>query len=79
VIAKRIAAGTQPGGVQGCADPQSAYLVQAKTQQGHEVVMMISPPNLVTSSTLPGNAATGSSGQMPPSMSGGSTGGGQNR
>lgn len=58
---------------------ESAYLVRAKTQQGHEVVMMINPPDMVTSSTLPGNPATGSSGQMPPSMSGGSQTGGQNR
>jgi hypothetical protein len=51
----------------------AAYLVQARTQDGNDVMMMINPPasGTRTSGTKGGSSATGSTGTTSPNASGG--------
>ncbi len=51
----------------------AAYLVQARTEDGHDVMMMINPPasGTQTSGAMGGSSATGSSGATSPNASGG--------
>lgn len=51
----------------------AAYLVQAQTEDGNDVMMMINPPasGIQTSGAMGGSSATGSSGNPSPNASGG--------
>ncbi len=57
----------------------TAYLVQARTQDGNDVMMMINPPasGTRTSGAMGGSSATGSSGNASPGASGGGSSGSQ--
>lgn len=57
----------------------TAYLVQGRTQDGNDVMMMINPPasGTRTSGAMGGSSATGSSGNASPGTSGGGSSGSQ--
>jgi hypothetical protein len=57
----------------------AAYLVQARTEDGSDVMMMINPPTsgTRTSGAMGGSSATGSSGNASPGASGGGSSGSQ--